>query len=83
MGIKIRHKVTVNATLELDEEQIRALDALAGYGIDDFIEAFYKNLGSYYLKPHESGLRRLFEQVKEVCPKAISDCDKARESLKT
>jgi len=47
----------------LSEEEAGALDALAGYGTDAFLEMFYEKLGKAYLKPYESGLRSLFDSV--------------------
>lgn len=57
---KLQHftpRVTAEAVMTLDHEELRALDALVGYGIDPFIKLFYKHMGEAYLKPHEAGLR--------------------------
>lgn len=50
-------------TLMLSEVEARALEALAGYGADAFLEVFYKHMGKHYLQPHESGLRSLFDSI--------------------
>ncbi len=60
---KIATVVDVRATIELNENEVRALDALAGYGVDNFIALFYKHMGEHYLKPHEAGLRSFLESV--------------------
>lgn len=77
----IRHAVTVGATISLDESQLRALDALAGYGTDEFLKVFYKEMGESYLKPHEKGLRSLFATIRKDVPPALSDVDTARQVL--
>ena len=78
---KIRHAVTVRAVIELDEPQLRALDALAGYGTDGFLKVFYKQMGKHYLQPHEAGLRALFETIKRDVPPALHSVDRARDLL--
>lgn len=76
-----RHRVTVMATIEFDEGELRALDAMIGYGTDEFIKAFYEKLGKSYMETHEKGLRRLFSTLKESIPVALSDVDRARDAL--
>lgn len=61
--IKNNVKVEATAVLELDEDEIAAIDALIGYGIDPFLKHFYEKLGQSYLQPHEAGLRSFFEGV--------------------
>lgn len=53
-------KVEVSATLTLTEEEMRAFDALVGYGVDAFLKVFYEHLGKSYMERHEAGLRSLF-----------------------
>lgn len=62
--VRTRAQVHVQVTLEIDEEELMALDALAGYGADPFLKVFYEKLGAHYLEPHEAGLRRLFTEVR-------------------
>lgn len=81
MSIITTSRVTVTATIELDESQIRALVALAGYGDDAFIKAFYRECGRVYLEPHERGLIRLFDNIRKVCGPAIGKVEKARKAL--
>ena len=63
---RIEGKPSIAATIiiSLTEAEAGALDALAGYGTDQFLEAFYQKLGKSYLQPHESGLRSLFASVR-------------------
>lgn len=78
----VSSRITVNATLVLDEGELRALDALVGYGTQPFLDVFYKHLGKSYMEPHEPGLRRLFKKIRENVPSAIAKADMAREFLK-
>lgn len=58
-------RVKYEVTLKLDEAEARALDALVGYGTDSFLKQFYEFLGKAYLEPHEQGLKRLFQEIRE------------------
>lgn len=62
---KVDCRPTIQAliTIQMSEDEAAALDALAGYGVDAFLKVFYEHLGQAYLKPHERGLRSLFESV--------------------
>lgn len=73
--------VTVTVAFEIDEEESRALDALAGYGDDAFIKAFYEKLGKSYMEKHEHGLRRFLATIRSVVTPAMSQVDKARSLL--
>lgn len=73
--------VTVVVTFEIDEEEARALDALAGYGDDAFIKAFYEKLGKSYMEDHEYGLRRFLKTIRDVVTPAMNKADKARSLL--
>ena len=69
--------------LDLTESEARALDALVGYGIEPFLKVFYKEMGASYMRPHESGLRALFESVNKHVRPALSHIDDARKTLIT
>ncbi len=81
MNAKLNHRITTTATLVLDEVEIRALDAMTGYGHESFLRAFKEKLGQSYLHDHEQGIVRLFEAVDRVCRPAIAEVDKARKLL--
>lgn len=70
--------VRLIVTLALNEDEARALDAIVGYGSDNFIDAFYKQLGRSYLEKHEAGLRTLFDSVREHVGPLLSRTDSAR-----
>lgn len=76
-----RPKVEVEVTLRLNEIEMRALDALAGYNYDAFLETFYKHLGRAYLTPHEAGLRSLFDVIRSELPPILKRADAAREAF--
>ncbi len=82
MLVNTTHTVTVTATLVLDEREIRALDALTGYGVDTFLRVFKKHLGKGYLRGYEGGVISLFKAVDECCKPAIDSLEKARRLLK-
>jgi len=77
-----KSQITINLVIEINESEARALDALAGYGPDSFLEVFYKQLGKYYMAPHEYGLRTLFGKIRTEIPSQLSKIDKAREAVK-
>lgn len=64
--IKTRSSIAVQVTMVISEEELMALEALAGYGDKDFLEVFYKRLGERYLGQHEAGLKSLFAEVRRI-----------------
>jgi hypothetical protein len=73
--------VQVSATFQYNEEELRALDALVGYGTKEFLETFYKHMGKAYLEPHEKALVSLFENIRSTVPGILSRADRARKSF--
>lgn len=73
--------VTVEATFTVSEAELRALDALAGYGDDAFIKVFYEELGTSYMKPHEAGLREFLQTVRNFAPTIIRRTNDARKAF--
>lgn len=73
-------KVEMNVTVELTEVEARALEAMAGYGDDAFVKAFYEKLGEAYMKQHEPGLRSFLRSMREIMPRILRRADKAREA---
>jgi hypothetical protein len=61
--IEGRPSISASVVIALTESEAGALDALAGYGVDVFLETFYAKMGRAYLEPYEAGLRSLFEAV--------------------
>ena len=81
--MKISKSITVNfsGTLTLNEPQMRALEALVGYGFEPFLKCFYKEMGEHYLKPHADGLKSLFEEIKAQAPGQLYAVDEARRAI--
>ncbi len=73
--------VNVTATMEFSEPELRALDALVGYGDDAFIKVFYEHLGKSYMQQHEAGLRTLFMSIRSEVPNILSRTDAARKAF--
>lgn len=80
--VAFKPAVTVTATLTLDHAEIAALDALAGYGTQAFLDVFYAKLGKAYLGPHEAGLRSLFDTVRGDAGRALASVRDAENVLK-
>ena len=78
-----RARITLEVTATLNEIEVRALDALVGYGIDPFLKVFYEKLGKHYMEPHEKGLRSLFKTINSEIQPGISKINKARSSLES
>lgn len=71
-------KIEATATMRFSESELRALDALVGYGIDPFLTAFYEKMGKTYMQPHEAGLRTLFESIRSIVPGILSRTEDAK-----
>ena len=80
-GITIKTDVQITATLELSEGALRALEAMAGYGDEAFLKAFYVKLGKAYLQPVERDVRELFRLIRANVPPALAAVTAAREGL--
>lgn len=78
----VKSGVKVSITFEVDEEEARALDALAGYGDDSAIAAFYAGCGRHYLQPHERGLRKFLSEVREAVSPVLNEADRLRGVLR-
>lgn len=81
---RIGCKPTISAriTIELSEDEAYALDAIVGYGADSFLKVFYEHMGEHYLKPHEAGLRSLFESVRTGDARVMGFLNAASEARK-
>jgi len=79
--MKTRAKLNVQFEIDLtlNEVELRALDAMVGYGADAFIEKFYTHLGKAYMEKHEAGLRAIFAKIDKLRP-ALTEIDKVKEA---
>lgn len=71
-------RIQLLVNFEVSEAEARALDALAGYGDDAFVSAFYEKLGEAYMKKHEAGLRQFLKSVRDCVHPAIAQIEDAR-----
>jgi len=76
--IKSASEFSAKVFIELTEVEARALEAIAGYSVKDFLRIFYEHLGKSYLQPHEKGVASLFSTIKGEIPKHLSRIDKTR-----
>lgn len=76
-----RAKIELALTFTVSEGEARALDALAGYGDDEFIKVFYTHLGEAYMKKHEADLRTFLHSVRLFIPPYLSRIDRARRTF--
>lgn len=74
-----RASIEASAVFTVDEEEMRALDALVGYGFKSFIETFKKHMGESYMRGHEDGLQRFFESIRGHIPSILQRANDARE----
>lgn len=77
--ILIKPTLDIKINFTVNESEARALDALAGYGDDAFIKAFYTTMGQVYLNPHEKGLRSFLTSIRHVLNPALGKLNEARE----
>lgn len=73
-----RPTVQLHVDIQLTELEARAIDALVGYGDDDFVKVFYEKLGKAYMEKYEAGLRSFFKSMREQLPQLLSRADEAR-----
>jgi len=78
--MKIKPQVSFTVNIDLSEGELRALDALAGYGTKEFLTCFYTHMGKHYLEPFEKDLIGLFEKAKSLRPQ-INEIQEARKKL--
>ncbi len=80
--MKVNTGINFTVTVVLTEQEVRALDAMAGYGFEPFIKQFYSGLGKHYMQPYEAGIKSLFDKVQALQPN-LYDIDQARKVLAT
>ena len=73
-----RANLDLKIQFTINEDEARALDALAGYGDDSFIKAFYEKLGKCYMDRHEEGLRSFLKTIRDGLTPILSRTDEAR-----
>lgn len=74
-------QANLTVQLNLNEQEVRALDAMFGYGVEEFLKTFYSHMGEHYLKPNEAGIRSLFETVRGLMSGPIDKINEARKLI--
>lgn len=82
MRVGTRLSVNFEAVLHLTEPEVRAMDALVGYGFEPFIKVFYEKLGQSYMRDHEGGLRTFFESIEKQIRPELHRIDEVQKVLK-
>ncbi|AMX93762.1 MULTISPECIES: hypothetical protein [Mesorhizobium] len=81
MSVRTTATLTFGASITLNETEVRALEAMIGYGADAFLKVFKEKLGEHYIRDHQEGVRSFFKAVgRDVLP-ALRDIDEARKDL--
>ena len=80
-GLIWKSDVTLQVAIKLNESEARALEAIGCYGSDQFLQFFYEKLGTSNLKPHEVGLRSLFDAVRKDIRPILARADEARKAF--
>jgi hypothetical protein len=70
--------IEITTTFTVSESELRALEALAGYGDDAFITHFYEKLGKAYMLKHEAGLREFLKSIRNTVGPILNRTDQAR-----
>lgn len=72
-------KIECSVNITLTELEMKALKGLTCYSDEAFLEYFYKNMGTSYLKPYEAGLKSFFKSVRQEIPPILNKAQKARD----
>lgn len=73
--------LNVEITMTLPESEARMLLEMTGYGVDKFLEGYYKMLGKSYMKPHEPAVRTFFSSIRQQLPQHIRRIDNIRKVI--
>lgn len=77
----IRLKLEATFTVELNESELGALDAIFGYGVEPFLITFKKNLGAAYVEKYEDGVRSLHSRLRAITSPALSEIKETRDKI--
>lgn len=73
--------VNVTATFTVTEGELRALEAMTGYGVDPFMQVFYKHMGEAYMRPYDKDMREFLKSIREIAGPILSRADEARKAF--
>lgn len=83
MKIAQQPTVLLNVTIQLNEEEARALQVIADYGATEFLEGFGQDVGAYRIRYYEAGIHSLFTSLQAELRPILVRTDKARELFNT
>jgi hypothetical protein len=78
---RARIEASLTVTLELSEKEVKALDGIFGYDVEQFLKVFYERMGKAYVQPHEEGVRALHATIRQQLAGPIREYEKARKAL--
>lgn len=78
----IKVQIELTSRISFTEVELRALEGIFGYGPEAFIDGFYRQCGSAYVRPYEAGIRSLHEKVLPDLREALRKIDMIRNRLK-
>lgn len=67
--------------LELTEGEAGALDAICGYGPEEFLKWFERNLGKHYIEPYRKDVKTLFDKARKL-KYSVEKVKQARNAIK-
>lgn len=70
--------IELDVAVRFTEIEMRALEAISGYDVEVFLNAFYETMGRHYLEPHADGIRSLFKTVRGELPPILRRLDAAK-----
>lgn len=71
----------LSVDIQLSEAEVRALDGIFGYNVDQFLKVFYEKCGKHYVQPHEAGVRSLHKTVRGILAGPLAEITKARDAV--
>lgn len=78
---KIITEVSATIYLELTEGEAGALQAIVGYGPEEFLKWFERNLGKHYMAPYRDSVKTLFLKARKL-EYAIEQLKKAKKEIR-
>ena len=80
MKSNVESSISTKVYMILTEEEARALLGITRYGIDAFLQCFFKHLGKFYLEDHIEGLKSLFASIGPI-EHELEKIDRARKEF--
>jgi hypothetical protein len=78
---QVKVNVDLKVVLELNEQEVGALEAMFSYGPDAFLKGFYKQCGKAYVEPYEAGVRSLHEKMRGLMSSPLREVQQMRDRI--